>query len=96
MHDVSHKIAAVGSRSVDSAQAFIHKIGADKDVKAYGSYAEVFADTVRALSSQIPPNVPLPLSQESRLILGYHFPRMWMPSTSVSYFVLFVSDALSR
>ncbi|KAJ8094436.1 hypothetical protein PM082_010870 [Marasmius tenuissimus] len=48
VHDITHKITAVGSRSVDSAQSFIHRIGlgpSDKeDVKAYGSYAEVYAD----------------------------------------------------
>ncbi|KAK1227152.1 hypothetical protein PQX77_009786 [Marasmius sp. AFHP31] len=49
VHDITHKITAVGSRSVDSAQSFIHRIGlgaSDKEgVKAYGSYAEVYADT---------------------------------------------------
>lgn len=45
--DVAHKIVAVGSRSVDSAQAFIEKhAGKDSGIKAYGSYSEVFADPV--------------------------------------------------
>ncbi|KAL0577517.1 hypothetical protein V5O48_004458 [Marasmius crinis-equi] len=46
VQDVAHKIAAVGSRSVDSAQSFIDRIlGGDKDIKAYGSYAELYADS---------------------------------------------------
>ena len=45
--DVAHKIVAVGSRSVESAQTFIEKhAGNDKSIKAFGSYAEVFADPV--------------------------------------------------
>ncbi|KAI0793890.1 NAD(P)-binding protein [Fomes fomentarius] len=42
--DVAHKVAAVGSRSAESAQKFIDTYINDKSVKAYGSYAEVFAD----------------------------------------------------
>ncbi|GMK54879.1 hypothetical protein CspeluHIS016_0114650 [Cutaneotrichosporon spelunceum] len=55
--EVAHKIAAVGSRSIPSAQAFIDKLkaapgvsswgvesGALDDAKAYGSYDEVYAD----------------------------------------------------
>ncbi|KAL1710754.1 hypothetical protein EV121DRAFT_285181 [Schizophyllum commune] len=43
--DVTHKIVAVGSRSVPKAQEFIDaKINGDKSIKAYGSYDEVFAD----------------------------------------------------
>lgn len=50
VRDVVHKVAAVGSRSVESAQKFIDKIaGGDKTINAYGSYAEVFADPVRTL-----------------------------------------------
>ncbi|KAI0072698.1 NAD(P)-binding protein [Panus rudis PR-1116 ss-1] len=45
VEDISHKVAAVGSRSVQKAQAFIDAYAAgDKNIKAYGSYAEVYAD----------------------------------------------------
>lgn len=56
---MQHKIAAVGSRSVDSAQQFIDKLkkegepvswgvkqGLLDDCKAYGSYEEVYNDPV--------------------------------------------------
>ena len=47
MSDVAHKVVAVGSRSMESAQKFIDEhIKGDKTVKACGSYAEVFADKV--------------------------------------------------
>lgn len=50
VHDVSHKVVAVGSRSVASAQQFIdEKAGGDRSIKAYGSYDEVFADSVCVL-----------------------------------------------
>ncbi|RPD64412.1 NAD(P)-binding protein [Lentinus tigrinus ALCF2SS1-7] len=43
--DVAHKIIAVGSRSTESAQKFIDAyINGDQSVKAYGSYADVYAD----------------------------------------------------
>ncbi|KAG2366944.1 NAD(P)-binding protein [Suillus spraguei] len=43
--DVAHKVTAVGSRSVQSAQKFITEYAkGDKSIKAYGSYAGVFAD----------------------------------------------------
>ncbi|KAH9945723.1 NAD(P)-binding protein [Amylocystis lapponica] len=43
--DVTHTVQAVGSRSVASAQKFIDAYAAgDKSIKAYGSYAEVYAD----------------------------------------------------
>lgn len=66
--DVAHKITAVGSRSVESAQKFIDRLKANPspnqwgvdgtnewglqngvldDVKACGSYADVFSDPVR-------------------------------------------------
>ena len=47
VHDVVHKVTAVGSRSVHSAVQFIteHANG-DPSIKAYGSYAEVYADNV--------------------------------------------------
>ncbi|CAK9785857.1 NAD(P)-binding protein [Cutaneotrichosporon oleaginosum] len=57
VHDVAHKIAAVGSRSVASAQAFIDKLksfsgpsswgvqhGGLDGATPYGSYDEVYAD----------------------------------------------------
>ncbi|KII87185.1 hypothetical protein PLICRDRAFT_42835 [Plicaturopsis crispa FD-325 SS-3] len=45
VHDVVHKVAAVGSRTAQKAQEFIDKLaGGDKSIKAYGSYDEVFAD----------------------------------------------------
>ncbi|KAH7909082.1 hypothetical protein BJ138DRAFT_274297 [Hygrophoropsis aurantiaca] len=45
VHDVVHKITAVGSRSVAKADEFIAEFaGGDKSIKAYGSYTEVFAD----------------------------------------------------
>ena len=47
VHDVAHKIAAVGSRSVEKAQDFIDKCArGDKSIKAYGTYDEVYADKV--------------------------------------------------
>ncbi|KAI5124206.1 hypothetical protein M0805_005056 [Coniferiporia weirii] len=42
--DLVHKIVAVGSRKVESAQAFIDSEINDGSVKAYGSYDELFAD----------------------------------------------------
>ncbi|KAH7929088.1 NAD(P)-binding protein [Leucogyrophana mollusca] len=45
VHDVVHKITAVGSRSVAKADEFIAEFaGGDKSIKGYGSYTEVFAD----------------------------------------------------
>lgn len=47
MQDIVHKVAAVGSRSVEKAQEFIDKVaGGDKAIKAYGNYEEVYADKV--------------------------------------------------
>lgn len=47
MHDVVHKVVAVGSRSAESAQGFIDNVaGGDKTIKAYGNYADVYADKV--------------------------------------------------
>ncbi|TRM65271.1 hypothetical protein BD626DRAFT_399275 [Schizophyllum amplum] len=47
VHDVAHKIAAVGSRSVAKAQEFIDaKAKGDETIKAYGSYDELYADPV--------------------------------------------------
>ena len=64
--DVAHAVAAVGSRSVEKAEAFIKEncpqggyaqasglIGA-KPV-AYGSYAEVYSNPVRILDAHIIP-----------------------------------------
>lgn len=45
VHDVVHKVVAVGSRSAESAQGFIDNVaGGDKTIKAYGNYADVYAD----------------------------------------------------
>ncbi|RDB23614.1 D-xylose 1-dehydrogenase (NADP(+)) [Hypsizygus marmoreus] len=45
VHDVVHKVVAVGSRTTEKAQDFIDTIaGGDKSIKAYGSYEEVYAD----------------------------------------------------
>ena len=47
MDDVVHKVSAVGSRSVAKAQEFIdNSAHGDKSIKAYGTYEEVYADTV--------------------------------------------------
>jgi hypothetical protein len=61
--DLAHRITAIGSRSVASAQAFIDKLKAGKapfdwavnnglldDTKAYGSYEEVYNDPVSVVS----------------------------------------------
>jgi len=44
--DIIHRIVAVGSRSVPSAQSFISTVcsSAPNDIKAYGTYDEVFSD----------------------------------------------------
>lgn len=64
--DVKHRIAAVGSRSLQSAQSFINKLkessegkswawgvknGVLDGVKARGTYEEVYNDPVRNLGS---------------------------------------------
>lgn len=46
VQDVKHEVAAVGSRSVEKAQTFIDDNKLGKQAKAYGSYAEVYADPV--------------------------------------------------
>ena len=46
--DVAHKVIAVGSRSVESAQKFIDKLaGPNSDIRACGSYDEVYNSPVR-------------------------------------------------
>ncbi|KAF8845210.1 NAD(P)-binding protein [Paxillus ammoniavirescens] len=51
VHDLVHKVTAVGSRNVDSAKKFIAEYTAgDSSIKTYGSYAEVYADSVRGNS----------------------------------------------
>ncbi|KAJ7493404.1 hypothetical protein B0H11DRAFT_1803285 [Mycena galericulata] len=43
VHDVVHKVVAVGSRNIETAQEFISaNAGGDAAVKAYGSYEEVY------------------------------------------------------
>ncbi|KAF5355270.1 hypothetical protein D9758_006064 [Tetrapyrgos nigripes] len=44
VNDVVHKVTAVGSRDTAKAQEFIDSVIKDKSTKAYGSYAEVYAD----------------------------------------------------
>ncbi|KAJ7257956.1 hypothetical protein B0H12DRAFT_1110773 [Mycena haematopus] len=45
VHDIVHKVVAVGSRKVETAQDFIGvNAGGDKSIKAYGTYEEVYAD----------------------------------------------------
>jgi predicted dehydrogenase len=45
VHDLVHKVTAVGSRNVDSAEKFIAQYASgDSSIKAYGSYGEVYAD----------------------------------------------------
>ncbi|KAF8196759.1 NAD(P)-binding protein [Mycena galopus ATCC 62051] len=45
VHDVVHKVSAVGSRKVETAQDFIGvNAGGDTTIKAYGSYEQVYAD----------------------------------------------------
>ena len=74
VHDVVHKVAAVGSRSVDSASSFIKTYAAgDSGIKPYGSYDEVYADPVRALFT-LPSN---------GLFICLHIARMSTPFTSV-------------
>ena len=52
MHDVTHKIVAVGSRSVEKAQGFIkEQISGDDSVRAYGTYTEVFKDKVYSVTT---------------------------------------------
>lgn len=48
VHDVVHKVTAVGSRSIESASAFVDKFidAVNVLVKTYGSYAEVYRDPV--------------------------------------------------
>lgn len=47
VHDIIHKITAVGSRTVSKAQEFIDGLGGDTgSIKAYGSYEEVYRDDV--------------------------------------------------
>ncbi|KAF8817481.1 NAD(P)-binding protein [Phlegmacium glaucopus] len=45
VHDILHKIAAVGSRTVEKAKDFIDRCAqGDQSIKAYGTYEEVYAD----------------------------------------------------
>ncbi len=47
-----HKVAAIGSRSVASAEKFISTVaGGDKAIIAYGTYEEVYTDKVCQLLS---------------------------------------------
>ena len=54
MHDIVHRVAAVGSRTLEKAQEFIKDFaGGDPSIKAYGSYDEVYANKVRAPKGDI-------------------------------------------
>ncbi|KAI0272479.1 NAD(P)-binding protein [Gloeopeniophorella convolvens] len=45
VQDIAHKVAAMGSRNVEGAQAFVDKYaGSDGSIKVYGTYAEVYSD----------------------------------------------------
>ncbi|KDQ61767.1 hypothetical protein JAAARDRAFT_190493 [Jaapia argillacea MUCL 33604] len=45
VHDVVHKVVAIGSRTVEKAQEFIDKYAAgDKSIKPYGTYEGVYSD----------------------------------------------------
>ncbi|KAE9394872.1 NAD(P)-binding protein [Gymnopus androsaceus JB14] len=45
VHDITHKITAVGSRTLPKAQEFIDTVlGGDKSIKAYGDYEEIWKD----------------------------------------------------
>ncbi|KAA1468817.1 NAD(P)-binding protein [Dentipellis sp. KUC8613] len=45
VQDIVHKVAAIGSRNVDSAQKFIAEhAGGDANIKAYGTYEDVYND----------------------------------------------------
>lgn len=45
VYDIVHQVVAVGSRNIQKAQDFINThAGGDKNIRAYGSYAEVYAD----------------------------------------------------
>ncbi|KAI0343246.1 NAD-P-binding protein [Trametopsis cervina] len=43
--DVAHEVAAVGSRTIESAQKFIDAHALKTNAKAYGSYEELYADS---------------------------------------------------
>ena len=62
MDDVAHSVVAVGSRSVESAQKFIQEYAkGDTNIRAYGTYDEVFADPVSSRNEHkaVVPNVHL-------------------------------------
>ncbi len=54
MQDVVHEVIAVGSRSVESANKFIqeHAPG-NPNIRAYGTYNEVYADPVSETACSI-------------------------------------------
>jgi hypothetical protein len=56
VHDVVHKVVAVGSRSLNKAQEFIkNSAGGDLSINAYGTYDEVYADKVGRPNRDIVP-----------------------------------------
>lgn len=45
VHDVVHKVIAVGSRNLATAEEFVNEhLKCEKSIRAYGSYGEVYAD----------------------------------------------------
>ncbi|KAH9975931.1 hypothetical protein BGW80DRAFT_1436428 [Lactifluus volemus] len=47
VHDVAHRVTAVGSRSIESANSFVHKLidtDGSRSVAIYGNYTEVYND----------------------------------------------------
>lgn len=45
VHDVVHKVIAVGSRNLATAEEFVNEyVKCEKSIRAYGSYGEVYAD----------------------------------------------------
>lgn len=45
MHDIVHKVVAVGSRDIQKAHDFVKQYaGGDQSIKAFGTYTEVYAD----------------------------------------------------
>lgn len=66
VHDVVHKVTAVGSRGIESASAFVNELidAGHAPVKAYGSYAEVYSDPVCRILSDVSPPQPMTAFQD--------------------------------
>lgn len=62
VHDVVHKVVAVGSRDTSKAQIFIDEhAGVGSNIQAYGTYEEVYSDPVNRFNNA--PAIPLTASQ---------------------------------